>query len=77
MPTYTVNNGITTPKGKGFEAGASAEASDFPQKDLKWLIEQGHITLNDGKAKKSAPKKVEKVEEVVAVEESADEGDDE
>ncbi len=77
MPTYTVNNGITTPKGKEFAVGDTAEATDFPQKDLKWLIEQGHITLNDGKAKKSAPKKVEEVEEVVAVEESADEGDDE
>ena len=61
MPTYIVNNPITTPKGKDFEVGDRATDKDIPASDVKWLLEQEIISLVGDK--KTAPKK--KVAEVV------------
>lgn len=61
MPTYIVNNPITTPKGKDFGVGDTATDKDIPSRDIKWLLEQGIIELA-GKAK-SKPEPALVVEE--------------
>lgn len=69
MPTYKINNPITTPKGVDFEVGDTATDKDIPSRDIKWLLEQGIIELA-GKTKASP---TSKVVEVIKEEEEDDE----
>jgi len=74
MPTYTVNNPITTPKGKDFAVGDTATDKDIPASDVKWLLEQNIISVVGGS---KSPKPKAKKEEIVVEEEAKEEEDNE
>jgi hypothetical protein len=68
MPTYTVNNPITTPKGKDFAVGDTATDKDIPASDVKWLLEQDIISV----ASASKSPKVRVAKEVTKEEEDGE-----
>jgi hypothetical protein len=63
MPTYIINNPITTPKGVDFEVGDTATDKDIPSRDVKWLLEQGIIEVAGKKKASPASKVVEVITE--------------